>query len=136
MTSAPAIEEWGHAVLKPRRGCFGRGVLFIDNFTALRDVVGYLDAERGGGAVEYRDVPATHAALALRAQQVFGLPLLGLDIIRHEGEPIVVDVNTGPALYPELFAAAGRSLPHELHRVFTAAIGEVAGQPVRASGIR
>jgi hypothetical protein len=200
--AAPVIEEWGHAVLKPRRGCFGWGVLFIDNFTTLRDVVGYIDsettegrvrgvpssgparsyllerfypnrpedwlgvtvaeqevvygfrktpdrhvrwndfawkvydAERGGGAVEHREVPATHAALALRAHRAFGLPLLGLDVIRHEGEPIVVDVNTGPALYPDLFTAAGRSLPHELLRVLTAAISRTAGQPTAASGIR
>ncbi|MEV8435796.1 hypothetical protein AB0425_00345 [Actinosynnema sp. NPDC051121] len=200
--AAPVIEEWGHAVLKPRRGCFGWGVLFIDSFTTLRDVVGYLDsestegrvrgvpsagsarsyllerfypnspeewlgvtvlgqevvygfrkgperhvrwndfawkvydAERGGGAVEYREVPAVHAALAREAQRALGLPLLGLDFICHEGDPIVVDVNTGPALYPELFAAAGRSLPHELHRVLTAAIDEAAGQPIEAGGIR
>ncbi|RKT53693.1 ATP-grasp domain-containing protein [Saccharothrix australiensis] len=185
--AAPAIEEWGHAVLKPRRGCFGWGVLLVDSFTTLRDVVGYLDAEtaegrsrgvpsstpargyllerfypndpdewlgitlagqqvmygfrkgadrhvrwndsawkvydaeRGGGSVEHREVPAAHAALALRAQRAFDLPLLGLDVIHHEGRPIVIDVNTGPALYPDLFAAAGRSLPHELHRALTTA---------------
>jgi hypothetical protein len=177
-------------------------VLFVDNFTTLRDVVGYIDSEttegrvrgvpssgparsyllerfypndpedwlgvtvaehevvygfrktperhvrwndfawkvydagRGGGAVEHREVPAAHAALALRAHRAFGLPLLGLDVIRHEGEPIVVDVNTGPALYPDLFTAAGRSLPHELLRVLTAAISRTTGQPTAASGIR
>ncbi|WP_433272393.1 ATP-grasp domain-containing protein [Actinosynnema sp. CS-041913] len=195
--AAPAIEEWRHAVLKPRRGCFGWGVLFIDSFTTLRDIVGYIDSEttegrvrgvpsaasarsyllerfypndpdewlgvtlagqevmygfrkgadrhvrwndfawkvydpeRGGGSVEHREVPAAHAAPAHRAERAFGLPLLGLDIICHDGEPIVVDVNSGPALYPDLFASAGRSLPHELHRVFAAAIDAAAGVGVR-----
>jgi hypothetical protein len=49
--AAPVIEEWRHAVLKPRRGCFGWGVLFIDNFTTLRDVVGYIDSETTEGRV-------------------------------------------------------------------------------------
>ncbi|EQD83114.1 glutathione synthase/RimK-type ligase-like ATP-grasp enzyme [Saccharopolyspora erythraea NRRL 2338] len=188
--AAPVIEEWGRAVLKPRRGCFGWGVLFIDSFSMLRDVVGYLEAEttegrvrgvpsaasgrsfllerfypnspedwlgvtlvggevvygfrkgadrhvwlddvtwkvydsgRDGGAVEHREVPAEHAALVDTARRAFDLPLLGFDIIRHEGEPVIVDVNTGPALYQELFAAAGRSLAHELHRAFTTALAE------------
>lgn len=162
----PVIEEWGHAVLKPRRGCFGWGVLFVDlerfypnspdewlgvTLVGQEVVHGFrngpyhhvrwndfawkvYDAERGG-AVEHREVPATHVELARRAQRAFGLPLLVLDFICHEGEPIVVDVNTGPALHPELFAAAGRSLPHELHRVLAAAIRDT-GQPAVASGIR
>lgn len=36
------LEQWGRAVLKPRWGCFGQGVLFIDDFRTLRDVAGYL----------------------------------------------------------------------------------------------
>ncbi|NUT53419.1 MAG: hypothetical protein HOV94_39960 [Saccharothrix sp.] len=193
--AAPALGEWGRAVLKPRRGCFGWGVLLVDSFTALRDVVGYLESEtteervrdvpsagsgrsfllerfypnspedwlgatltggevaygfrkgaerrvswndvgwkvydpdRTGGDVEYREVPAGLSALVRKAQRVFGLPLLGFDVIRHDGEPVIVDVNTGPALYPELFAAAGKSLAHELFRAFGTAIAEAAGEP-------
>lgn len=184
----PVIEEWGSAVLKPRRGCFGWGVTFIDSFAALRDIVGYLDAEttesrvrgvasagsgrsfllerfypnspddwlgvtvagdevvygfrkktdrhvrwndtawkvydpeRGGGSVEHREVPPEHAALVHTARRAFDLPLLGFDLIRHEDRLLIVDANTGPALYRELFAASGRSMAHELHRVFTAAL--------------
>ncbi|NUT99752.1 MAG: hypothetical protein HOY78_47850 [Saccharothrix sp.] len=180
--------EWGAAVLKPRRGCFGWGVTFIDDFATLRDFVGYLDAEttetrvrgvaqaasgrsfllerfypnsphdwlgvtfvgddiaygfrkepdrharwsdtawkvydagRGGGSVRYQDVPPSHADLLHTARRAFDLPLVGFDVICHEGGPMVVDVNTGPALYPELFTAAGKSMAHELHRAYRTAI--------------
>ncbi|MFD0200442.1 MULTISPECIES: hypothetical protein [Saccharothrix] len=94
--AAPAIEEWGHAVLKPRRGCFGWGVLFIDNCTTLRDVVGYLDSETAEGRV--RGVPSAGPARSYPLER----------------------------FYP--------NSPDDWLGV-TAAIGEVAGQPVHAGGI-
>ncbi|KUM91078.1 hypothetical protein AQI88_38495 [Streptomyces cellostaticus] len=41
-TVEAVLEQWGRAVLKPRWGCFGQGVLLIDDFSTLRDVAGYL----------------------------------------------------------------------------------------------
>jgi hypothetical protein len=80
------------------------------------------DAGRGGGSVRYQDVPPSHADLLHTARRAFDLPLVGFDVICHEGGPMVVDVNTGPALYPELFTAAGKSMAHELHRAYRTAI--------------
>ncbi|MEJ2854102.1 MULTISPECIES: ATP-grasp domain-containing protein [unclassified Saccharothrix] len=182
------LAEWGCAVLKPRRGCFGWGVTFIDSFTTLRDIVGYIDSEttetrvrgvsqagsgrsfllerfypnsphdwlgvtfvgdevaygfrkdadrharwndtawkvydagRGGGSVQYHDVPPSHLTLLHTARRAFDLPLIGFDVICHEGRPMIVDVNTGPALYQELFAAAGKTMSRELHRAYTTAV--------------
>ncbi|MGY6021626.1 ATP-grasp domain-containing protein [Streptomyces spinosirectus] len=172
--AAPAIAEWGRALLKPRRGSFGQGVLLIEDFATLRDLAGYLDStlgvstestfllerfypnsptdwvgttlingtlmygyrkhrrrftrlsaadaeawkvydpERAGGDVGACDVPPTHMRLAQRAQRALGLPLVGFDLILCEDRPVIVDENTFPGLYPELFAAAGRSLGREL----------------------
>lgn len=193
----PVFAEWGRGVLKPRRGCFGWGVTFLDSFTALRDIVGYIDAEttdtrvrgvgeassgrsflverfypnspddwlgvtfvgdevayafskdvdrhvwwndtawkvydpeRGGGSVRHREVPASHVEVLRAARGAFDLPLVGFDVICHEGRPLVVDVNIGPALYKELFTAAGKSMAHELHRAYTAAIDRRTRSPVR-----
>lgn len=169
--AAPVIAEWGRALLKPRRGSFGHGVLLIEDFATLRDLAGYLDStlaataegtfllerfypngsarwigttlingtlmygyrkrshrftrlsadawkvydpEGIGGDVDGCEVPPTHARLVQRAQQALGLPLVGFDLILCEGRPIIVDENTFPGLYPDLFAAAGRSLGREL----------------------
>ncbi|WP_324789842.1 hypothetical protein [Streptomyces sp. H51] len=169
--AAPVVAEWGHALLKPRRGSFGQGVLLIEDFATLRDLADYLDstlaattesafllerfypndpadwtgttfvngtlmygyrkrghrfarlsadavkvydAEGVGGEVDGCVVPPAHARLAQRAQRALGLPLVGFDLIVCDGRPVIVDENTFPGLYPELFAAAGRSLGREL----------------------
>ncbi|MFH8773447.1 RimK family alpha-L-glutamate ligase [Streptomyces sp. NPDC017958] len=170
--AVPVLAEWGRALLKPRRGSYGQGVLLVEDFATLRDLAGYLentlaatregtfllervcpssgpadwlgttlvngtlmygyrkrshrftrlssdvwkvyDPKGIGGDVDGCEVPATHVRLAQLAQQVLGLPLVGFDLIVSEGRPFIVDENTFPGLYPDLFAAAGRSLGREL----------------------
>ncbi|UXY32251.1 ATP-grasp domain-containing protein [Streptomyces sp. HUAS TT20] len=169
--AASVLAEWGRALLKPRLGSFGQGVLLIEDFAILRDLADYLDStlarttehtfllerfypnspadwigttlingtlmygyrKRGhrftrlsadawkvydpegiGGDVDGCHVPPAHAGLVQRAQLALGLPLVGFDLILYEGRPIIVDENTYPGLYPDLFAAAGRSLGREL----------------------
>ncbi|MBB6173383.1 glutathione synthase/RimK-type ligase-like ATP-grasp enzyme [Nocardiopsis mwathae] len=178
----PVLAEWGKAVLKPRRGYFGTGVLLIDGYPTLRDLVGYLTsavptapdgtyllerfydndpadwisatvingslmygyrkrphrwAQMGGGAAKVYDpggegggvdaceVPPAYAEQALRAQKALGAHIIGFDMILHGGSPIIVDENTYPALYPELFRAAGKDLGLELFRMVSHAIEDV-----------
>ena len=84
-------------------------------FTAMSpDTWKVYDPERIGGDVDGCEVPPAHARLVRHAQQVLGLPLVGFDVILCEGRPVIVDENTFPGLYPDLFTAAGRSLGHEL----------------------
>ncbi|MEV7691462.1 RimK family alpha-L-glutamate ligase [Streptomyces bungoensis] len=188
--AAPVLAEWGRALLKPRRGAYGQGVLLVEDFATLRDLAGYLDRtgaapadrtfllervcpsggptdwlgttlvngrlmygyrKRGhrftrlsadvwkvydptgtGGDADRCDVPAAHARLVRRAQQVLGLPLVGFDLIVSDGRPVIVDENTFPGLYPDLFAAAGRSLGRELFALVEGLVGEVREPPAPA----
>lgn len=175
----PVLDEWGRAVLKPRRGRFGKGVLLVEDFGTLRDLTGYLDSTVGaapdkgyllerfydndpetwvgtaqingsimygyrkrpdqwtemgsgaakvydgleiGGQVDLCDVSPAHAAEALRAQEALGLPMVGFDMVLHEGRPVIVDENTLPGLYTELFDAVGRDLATELARLVEASL--------------
>ncbi|MDP8909342.1 MAG: hypothetical protein M3N47_09565 [Chloroflexota bacterium] len=170
---APVMEQWGRAVLKPRWGYFGRGVLYVEDFPALRDLVGYMQVTTGGspdrafllerfyendpdesmgttiiggslmygyrkrptrraaigeggwkvfdreglgGHVDLSQPSAAHVEQALRAQKALGVEIIGFDMLLYEGEPVIVDENTFPGLYPELFAAVGRDLGDELFR--------------------
>jgi len=36
------LDEWGYAVLKPRRGGYGKGVTLLGSFAALRDTIEYI----------------------------------------------------------------------------------------------
>ena len=48
------------------------------------------------------------AEIATKVGKVLGLDLFGVDMVTtHDGRALVIDVNTFPALYPDLFAAAG-----------------------------
>lgn len=173
------LRAWGRALLKPRYGFYGQGVLLVDDFATLRDAVGYLTATvpcvpdetlllerfyendpadwtavtvvggevmygyrkraarwatmRGGatkvydpvgagGEVELCAVSPAHEELALRAQKALGAEIVGFDMILHEGEPIIVDENTTPGLYPELFARVGKDFGFELHRIIARAV--------------
>jgi ribosomal protein S6--L-glutamate ligase len=175
----PVLDGWGRAVLKPRRGRFGKGVLLVEDFGALRDLAGYLEStvgaapdkayllerfydndpetwvgttqindsimygyrkrpdqwtEMGSGAakvydalevgsqVDLCDVSPAHGAEALRAQEALGLEFVGFDMVLHEGRPIIVDENTLPALYTELFDAVGKDLATELARLVEASL--------------
>ncbi|MCH0540085.1 hypothetical protein I3F58_11000 [Streptomyces sp. MUM 203J] len=175
------LRAWGRALLKPRHGFYGQGVLLVDDFATLRDAVGYLTATapcvpdetlllerfyendpadwtsvtvvggavmygyrkraarwatmRGGatkvydpagagGEVDLCPVSPAQEELALRAQKALGAEIVGFDMILHEGEPIIVDENTTPGLYPELFDAVGKELGGELFRVIACAVDD------------
>ncbi|TVL91200.1 hypothetical protein CD790_18170 [Streptomyces sp. SAJ15] len=180
----PVLAEWGRALLKPRFGYFGRGVLLIEDFATLRDAVGYLaatapgagdgtlllerfydndlaewvsvamvggeimygyrkrpsrwaamrggaakvyDLAGAGGEVDLCEVPAAHAELASRAQNVMGAQIIGFDMILHQGLPVIVDENTFPGFYPELFRRADKDLGFELYRMIAQAVDECRG---------
>ncbi|WOI62002.1 ATP-grasp domain-containing protein [Streptomyces fradiae] len=182
--AAPVIAEWGRALLKPRRGSFGHGILLVEDYATLRDLADYLghtlagatestfllerfypndpadwvgttfvngalmygyrkrghrftrlsadavkvyDPDSVGGDVDGCEVPPEHARIAGRAQRALGLPLVGFDLILYEGRPLIVDENTFPGLYPDLFAAAGRSLSQELLALVRDAISHAPG---------
>ncbi|MCO4761797.1 MAG: hypothetical protein KC502_09850 [Myxococcales bacterium] len=43
-----ALSRWGGAMLKPRRGAWGKGVTFIEHPSTLRDLAGYIRSTTGG----------------------------------------------------------------------------------------
>ncbi|MFI6689910.1 hypothetical protein [Streptomyces sp. NPDC050485] len=67
---------------------------------------------------------AGHVELALQAQKALGAQIIGFDMILHQGMPIIVDENTFPGFYPELFDAAGKDLGFELYRMIAQSVDE------------
>ncbi len=172
------LEAWGSALLKPRRGAWGKGVHLVETFAALRDIVGYVasvsgcvadqgflleryypndvsrwisvtvlggrvmygyrkqrtklvelapghfkvfDAGEVGGDVEWADVPEAAADVALRAARALDVPIVGFDMIATARGLIVVDENTSPGNYAELYAAAGLDPAREFCRTILGA---------------
>lgn len=174
------LNSWGRALLKPRWGSFGHGVLLVEDFAGARDAIGFLtraspcaarqaflmerfypndpadwlsavmingelmygyrkrecthvamgrngawkvfDADSVGGHVDLGELSPAHLEQARRAQRALDAPIIGFDMILHRGEPLVVDENTFPGLYPELFAQAGKDLGEELLRLVLGAV--------------
>lgn len=61
------------------------------------------DPTRRGGEVDPCPVTPAQAEQARKAQQALGLEIVGFDMVTHHGQPIIVDENTAPGFYPELF---------------------------------
>ena len=158
------LNEWGAAVLKPRRGGWGKGVTLIDSPERLRDAVGYVrgiagsspdqgffleryydndptrwasltmvngkvaygyrkvaakfhdmgdgklkveDVDEVGGGVVMADLTPAHIEQANRACEAIGLGLIGFDMIWTDHGPMIIDENTSPGNYTELYAELG-----------------------------
>lgn len=161
---ASILEEWGAAILKPRRGGWGKGVTLIDSVERLRDIVGYVasiaernpdhgffleryldndperwasitmingevalayrkvnakfhdlgggkfkvhDIDEVGGGVVKADIGPEHIWQAKLAYDALGLGLIGFDMIWTEDGPYIVDENTAPGNYIDLYAQDG-----------------------------
>lgn len=154
------LNEWGAAILKPRRGGWGKGVTLIDSADKLRDIVGYvrstaesspdqgffleryydndpkrwasltmlngeivlpyrkvsgkfhdfgdgrfkvLDANEKGGGVVVADLTPEHEEQAYKAYEALGLGLIGFDMIWTANGPLIIDENTSPGNYLDLY---------------------------------
>ena len=179
----PILDEWGYALLKPRKGAFGKGVTLIDDFSRLRDLLEFMEEEEGinldkgillekyyenhpqdwisttiingeimygyrkrlsrfadlgdsfksgsfqkvydsnevGGEVDLCDLTPKHQELALSAYHAMGYEIIGFDMIWHQDRPIIVDENTFPGLYPNLFKLKNLSLAELMYRLIAQA---------------
>lgn len=70
---------------------FGNGMLKVE------------DIDEVGGGVVLADVTPQHLEEAHKAYDALGLGLIGFDMIWTEEGPVVVDENTCPGNYPELY---------------------------------
>ncbi|MFJ4089957.1 RimK family alpha-L-glutamate ligase [Kitasatospora sp. NPDC089913] len=89
----------------------------------------------GEGGFGLAELSAERAAVALRAGEVFGLDVYGVDLLDGPGEPVVVDVNAFPGIRGQ--AGAPEALAALALRVGRAgsATGSAAGVPrQRADG--
>lgn len=159
------LNRWGAAVLKPRRGAWGKGVTFINSEAALRDAVGYVwsvsgkspdqgffleryyendphkwasltmingevvqgyrkkmskfhdfgggmlkveDIDEKGGEAVLADLSPEHYKQAQMAYEALGLGLVGFDMIMTQEGPMVIDENTSPGNYMELYQEEGK----------------------------
>lgn len=173
------LNEWGAAVLKPRRGGFGKGVTFVNSFAMLRDVVDYIhsttgvtpdkaymlekfyenklcdwvsvtmingeimygyrkketklvemssgitkvyDANEIGGEVDKCEIPTVCIDEAVRAYNAIGVEMIGFDMILDNGKPIIVDENTFPGYYEEIFIESGRDSAQEFYKLIVSEI--------------
>jgi glutathione synthase/RimK-type ligase-like ATP-grasp enzyme len=182
------LEEWGSALLKPRRGKFGKGVMRIDNYPMLRDVVQYIysttrmspdkaymleryydnniddwvsttmndelmygyrkrpskwaplgggtmkvyDATEVGGAVERCAVTPEQEREALKAARALGCEIVGFDFITHNGKPIIVDENTFPGYYEEIFRQLNKNPAEELFKLIKFELNKTAQSITRS----
>lgn len=65
------------------------------------------DTDEIGGSVSLCEVSELHKKIALDAYKVLGVEVVGFDMIWHNGAPIIVDINTFPGMYQDLFDAQG-----------------------------
>ena len=80
------------------------------------------DPNETGGAVESAELTPSHIALAESAAAVLGCPIIGFDMIWVDGRPIIVDENTSPGNYPDLYAESGIDPAAALARTITALV--------------
>ncbi|WP_152412930.1 ATP-grasp domain-containing protein [Nitrolancea hollandica] len=170
------LEKWGRAILKPRRGKFGKGVMLIESYPMLRDMVDYIssttglnpdkaymleryydntiddwvgttiingelvygyrkrtskwvplgggamkvyDANEVGGEVEQCDVTPEQEREALTAYRALGCEIVGFDFITHKGKPIIVDENTFPGYYEDIFRQLNKNPADEFFKLIT-----------------
>lgn len=180
----PILDQWGYALLKPRKGSFGKGVTLIDNFSRLRDIIEFMEQERGinlnegillekyyenkpqdwlsttlingevmygyrkkssrfsnfsnsfesrsfqkvydsdeiGGEVDLGDLKQQHQQLASLAYHAMSYEVIGFDMIWHEDHPIIVDENTFPGLYANLFKLKNISLADSMYQLIVQAL--------------
>lgn len=176
------FDEWGAAVLKPRRGAFGKGVTFIKSFATLRDIIEYIhstvgttpdkaymlerfyencldkwvgttiingelmygyrkrktrldemgngfqkvyDADEIGGEVDSCEVPQLYKEEALKAYQAIGAEIIGFDMIFNRGQPIIIDSNTFPGYYEEIFKQVGRDSAEEFYKLIVYEVNKI-----------
>ncbi|MGW2178296.1 ATP-grasp domain-containing protein [Streptomyces sp. NPDC001732] len=67
-------------------------------FTAVRPAPVGAPPEGAHCAPLVREPPRTWTETALRAGEVFGLDVYGVDLLDREGEPVVVDINAFPGI--------------------------------------
>ena len=65
------------------------------------------DADERGGEVDLAVVEAAHKEQCARAERALGCPIIGFDMIWTEKGPLVVDENTSPGNYLELYDEVG-----------------------------
>ncbi|NEQ74525.1 MAG: hypothetical protein F6K23_16670 [Okeania sp. SIO2C9] len=70
-----------------------------------------------GGEVDICEVLPEHEKQALPASNVLGSEIIGFDMIWHKDRPIIVDENTFPGLYIDLFKQQGISLAHKMYNL-------------------
>jgi len=173
------FKEWGSAILKPRRGGFGKGVTLIDSFDTLRDIVDYIksttkstpdkaymleryykngfknwasttiingevmyaykkrktklvnlrknvkkvyDADEIGGEVDNYEISKICKDEVLRAYRAIGAEIIGFDIIFNRNKPIIIDENTFPGYYEEIFKEVGRDPAEEFYKLILSEI--------------
>lgn len=179
----PVMKEWGEVVLKPRRGAFGIGVTFIDDFATLRDAVSYIhgltngdpdggylierfysnnmhdwasvtmlhgeimygyhkqaskitdvgngqqkvyDDNQVGGDVDLYPLNDAQKREAHKAWEAMGgMEIIGFDMIMHEDGPIIVDENTMPGFYLDLFKKSGRDPAVEVYKIIDEAVAAI-----------
>ena len=176
------LDNWGKVLLKPRRGGFGKGVTLINNYSALRDFIDYIqsttgenpdkayllekyyyndpkgwtsttfinneliygyrkratrlvdmgdgafkvyDANEIGGEVDSCHVPQEFRLEAFKAFAALRTEVIGFDMICHNSRPIIVDENTFPGYYEEIFKEIGRDSAEVFLKLITDEINKL-----------
>ena len=75
------------------------------------------DRNEVGGAVEKCVVTPEQEREALKAARTSGCEIIGFDLITHNGKPIIVDENTFPGYYEEIFRYINKNPSEEFFKL-------------------
>jgi ribosomal protein S6--L-glutamate ligase len=85
---------------------------------------------RGGSAALIRLLPEERS-IAVRAAKVMGLEVCGVDLLRSNHGPLVMEVNSSPGL-EGIEAASGKDIADIIIRYLEKRVGEVANKTTRS----
>ncbi len=87
------------------------------------------DADEIGGEVDGCEVPQLYKEEALKAYQAIGAEIIGFDMVFNRGQPIIIDENTFPGYYEEIFKQVGRDSAEEFYKLIVSEVNKICGTP-------
>jgi glutathione synthase/RimK-type ligase-like ATP-grasp enzyme len=83
------------------------------------------DANEIGGEVDRCEVPLSCKEEVLKAYRAIGAEVIGFDMIFNGDRPIIIDENTFPGYYEDIFQEVGRDPAAEFYKLIISEINKI-----------